>query len=143
MIPIPVHHLATDVMWPKVQAYLEPAIAHNSCSGWFPDTLKQAIGAGQVILFVDDMVNPRNALTAQFQTWSRQDPITKRWFGDRVFYINFMGGEGGEIDWKEGLKHMREYGHKMGAVRVCFNARDGWFRKFDLKRLVTLCEIKE
>lgn len=87
---------------------------------------------GRMLLFVDDPVDPRNALTCQFQTWG----------GERVLYVSFMGGEGG-ADWAAAFRHIREFANRMGVSRICANLREGWHKHLNARRLVTLCEIEE
>lgn len=132
MIPVQVSQFAIDIVFPKVAEYLAPAILHNRCSGWTLDTLMAECAAGRMLLFVDDPVNPKNALTCQFQTWG----------GERVLYISFMGGEGG-ANWRDAFHHMRQFANRLGVSRICANLREGWHKHLKARRLVTLCEIEE
>ena len=127
----PVNQFAVDIVFPKVAHWLEPAIMHNRCSEWTLDSVYGECVNGRMILFVDDMANPMNALVASFRTWG----------GERVFYIAFMGGAGGE-DWPQAMEQMRNFANRFGVTRVTANLRDGWTRHFKVKRLATLCEIE-
>jgi hypothetical protein len=130
--PFLVSQYAVDITFPKVAGYLAPAIEHNRCSEWTIDSVYQECLAGRMFLFVDDMLNPQNCLVARFATWD----------GERVLYIAFMGGEGGE-NWREAFRHMREFANRFGVTRVAANLRDGWLRHLKVKKLSTLCEIEE
>ena len=132
MTPELVSQLSVDIVFPKIAHYLAPAIEHNRCSEWTLDTVYSECVAGRMLLFVDDQQDPKNALVASFRTWG----------GERVFYIAFMGGEGGE-DWPEAFTHMRAFASRFGVSRVTANLRDGWLRHLKVKKLVTLCEIEE
>ena len=132
MIPIPVSQFAVDVVFPKVAAWIEPAINHNRCSEWTLDAVYSECVAGRMILFVDDMTNPQNALVGKFAIWS----------GERVFYIAFMGGAGGE-NWPDAFQHIKAFARKFGVTRVAANLRDGWLNHFKVKKLTTLCEIED
>ena len=128
---IPVSQFAVDILFPKVAHWLEPAISHNRCSEWTLDSVYAECVAGRMILFVDDMVNPQNALVGSFRIWG----------GERVFYIAFMGGAGGE-NWSEIIEHIKNFANRFGVTRITANLRDGWLKHFKVKRLATLCEIE-
>lgn len=128
---IPVSHLAVDVIFPKVAPWLEAAISHNRCSEWTLDGVYAECAASRMVLFVDDMANPQNALVGRFTNWG----------GERVFYIAFMGGAGGE-DWPQAMRQVREFAARFGVVRITANLRDGWLKYLKVKKLATLCEIE-
>ena len=132
MIPMLVSQLAADITFPKIAHYLQPAIEHNQCSEWTLDTVYSECVAGRMLLFVDDMHNPKNCLVARFATWG----------GERVFYIAFMGGEGGK-DWGDAFTHMRAFASRFGVNRVTANLREGWLKHLKVKKLAILCEIEE
>lgn len=132
MTPQLVPYLSVDIIFPKVAHYLAPAIQHNECSRWTVDAVMQECVAGRMLLFVDDMLDPKNALTCQFQTWG----------GERVLYVSFMGGEGG-ANWREAFTHIRAFANRLGVKRICADLREGWHRHLKARRLVTLCEIEE
>lgn len=132
MTPMEVSQLAVINVFPKVVKYLAPAIAHNRCSEWTLDTVYNECAAGRMILFVDDFIEPKNALVAKFATWDNE----------RVFVISFMGGEG-NVDWNEAFAHMKAFANRFGVSRVAAWLRDGWMRHLKVKRLATLCEIEE
>lgn len=132
MTPYLVSHYGVDAIFPRVAGYLQKAIEHNRCSGWTTAALYQACSRREAFLFVDDIENPKNAMTLRFETWG----------GEPVCYIMFLGGEGG-CDWVAAMPHIRKFAEALGAKRVCANLRDGWLRKFKAKRLASLCEIEE
>lgn len=132
MMPLVVPHHLIDAYFPLVSPYLEKAIEHGRCSGWTVPGLYQACARREAILFVDSHENPKNALVGRFETWA----------GEGVFYIMFMGGEGGG-DWAEGVKHVREFANQFGVNRVCAHLRKGWLKHFKAREIVSLCEIEE
>ena len=127
-----VHQFVAGEMFQKVAGYLQPAIEYNRCSAWTLPSLMQQVAAGNVLLFVDDMKNPENALTAQFCEWG----------GERVFYIMFMGGKG-RADWAVVFRQLREFAANLGVSRVCANMRPGWLKHLKAKPLITLYEIED
>lgn len=132
MIPQLVHALSVDVIFPKVVRYLIPAIEHERCSEWTPDAIYQELLAGRQLLFVDDMHDPKNALVARFATWG----------GERVLYLAFCGGEG-NADWRQAMRHIKQFAARYGVSRVTGHFRDGWSKHFKMRKLVTLYEIEE
>lgn len=132
MIPLPVHQLAVDNLFPKIARYLAPAIDHERCSEWTLDSVYQECLAGRMILFVDDMLDPKNALVGSFRVWG----------GDRVFYLAFMGGEG-KADWPQAMRHLKMFAASFGVSRVTAHFRDGWAKHFKMRRLISLYEIEE
>ena len=132
MIPLPVHQFAVDTVFPKIARYLAPAIDHERCSEWTLDSVYQECIAGRMILFVDDMLEPKNALVGSFRVWG----------GERILYLAFMGGEG-KADWRQAMKQIREFATKFGVSRITANARDGWAGHLKMRRLVSLYEIEE
>lgn len=128
---VPVNQFAIDILFPKVAHWIEPAISHNRCSEWTLDGVYAELVAGRMILFVDDMNEPQNVLVASFRNWG----------GERVLYIAFMGGAGGE-NWPEAMEQMRNFAARFGVTRITANLRDGWLKHFKVKRLATLCEIE-
>lgn len=132
MIPVPVHQLSVDVTFPKIARYLLPAIEHERCSEWTLDSVYQECVAGRMILFVDDHLDPKNALVARFVNWG----------GERVLYLAFMGGEG-KADWRQAMKHIKMFAAGLGVSRVAAHLREGWTHYFKARRLVALYEIEE
>jgi hypothetical protein len=127
-----VPYLSMDVVFPKVAKYLEKAINHEGCSSWTITSLYSACATRQAYLFVDDLIDPKNAGTVQFQIWG----------GRTVCYIMFLGGEGG-MDWRKEMRQFRQFAHSMGVTQIYANVRDGLLRVFSHKRIVTLIEILE
>lgn len=132
MTPVPVSQFAVDIVFPKIAPWIEPAISHNRCSEWTLDAVYGECVNGRMMLFVDDMQTPKNALVGKFSTWG----------GERVFYIAFMGGAGGE-NWPVAMRQIKEFAAKFGVTRVTANLRDGWMKHFKVKKLTTLCEIED
>jgi hypothetical protein len=132
LIPVPVHQLSVDVTFPKIARFLLPAIEHERCSEWTLDSVYQECLAGRMILFVDDHLDPKNALVARFVNWG----------GERVLYLAFMGGEG-KADWRQAMKHIRTWAAGLGVSRVAAHLREGWTHYFKSRRLVALYEIEE
>lgn len=132
MIPVLVSQYAVDVVFPKIAAHLDKAIKHERCSEWTLDSVYQECLAGRMFLFVDDMLDPHNALTCRFANWD----------GERVLYIAFMGGAG-NADWRQAMKHIRTFATRFGVSRIAANARDGWAKHIKMRRLVSLYEIEE
>jgi hypothetical protein len=132
LIPVPVSQFAVDVVFPKVARFLLPAIEHERCSEWTLDSVYQECLAGRMILFVDDHLDPKNALVARFVNWG----------GERVLYLAFMGGEG-KADWRQAMKHIRTWATGLGISRIAGHLRDGWAGHLKVRRLVSLYEIEE
>jgi hypothetical protein len=132
LTPVLVSQFSVDIVFPKIAHYLQPAIEHNRCSEWTLDAVYSECVAGRMLLFVDDQINPKNALVARFATWG----------GERVFYIAFMGGEGGE-NWADVFQHIKSFALRYGVARVTANLRDGWMKFLKVKKLATLCEIED
>jgi hypothetical protein len=132
LIPLPVHQLAVDTVFPKIARYLAQAIDHERCSEWTLDSVYQECIAGRMILFVDDMLDPKNALVGSFRVWG----------GERVFYLAFMGGEG-KADWRQAMRHIKAFATGFGVSRVTAHLREGWTHYFKTRRLVALYEIEE
>ena len=129
---IPVSQFAVDAIFPRVAHFLAPAIAHNRCSHWTPEALYQECVAGRWILFVDDHAEPRNAMLGRFDVWQ----------GERVFYVGFLGGEGG-TDWQEAFNQLAAFARRFGVTRITAHARDGLLRHLQHRKLSTLVEIED
>jgi hypothetical protein len=119
-----------DQIYPKVSDHLVKAINHNRISGWTVGSLFGACRAGQTFLWVDDMIEPKNAATAQFVNWG----------GEEKLYVMFMAGEG-NLDWLGELEHFFQFAEKHGVTDVVANVRDGWLPRLPHKRLATLVRL--
>jgi hypothetical protein len=127
-----VPYLSVDAVFPKVAKYLKKAIDHGGVSAWTVPSLFSACATRQAYLFVDDLINPKNAATLQFPIWGERT----------VCYIMFLGGEGG-MDWRDEMQHFRRFAQSMGVTQIYANVRDGLLPILPHKRVVTLIEILE
>lgn len=132
MTPLVVPQHLVDAYFPLVAGHLDKAIKHNRCSAWTIQGVYRACAMREAYLFVDDNENPKNALVGQFVHWD----------GEPVFYVMFMGGEGG-ADWPEAFKGIRQFAEQYGCKRIAASLRDGWFKHLKARKLATLCEIEE
>jgi hypothetical protein len=134
--PYLVPQAMTPAIFPSVAGYLAKAVNLNHASEWTVDALGQACANGHVLLFVDDIANPKHALTLQFRNWG----------GVPTCYIMFLGGEGGSYDWIARLPYIRAFAEAHGVRRITANLRMGLWRRlrsvFRIKPLAILCEIE-
>lgn len=123
-------------IWPRVAPYLARAVDHNRASEWTIESLGQACANGHVLLLVDDICDPRHALTMQFRNWG----------GLPTCYIMFLGGEGRGYDWMARLPWIKEFAAAHGVNRLTANLRMGLWRKlagvFTIRPLAVLVEIE-
>jgi hypothetical protein len=124
--------LSMDTVFPKAAPHLERAIKRGGHTTWTIPGLATACAVRQVYLFVDDLIDPKNACVGQFMPWHSGD----------VFFIMFIGGKGG-LNWKEAIKDVWQFAKANRVNRIAGNGRDGWMRHVKCKKLATLIELIE
>lgn len=134
--PVQVPQYAVAAIWPRIAPYLARAVEHNRASEWTIDSLGNACANGHVVLFVDDLTDPKHALTLQFRNWG----------GVPTCYIMFLGGEGKGYDWMARLPYIRAFAEAHGVKRLTANLRMGLWRRlasaFTIRPLAVLVEIE-
>ncbi len=131
MHPVPVE--LVDTYWPYVAPLLEPAVHYRSISEWNLGDLWRHCRKGDVFLFIDDLEAPKNCLTLEFM----QNPT-----GQHAL-IRFLGGQGGEFDWPDGVQQVKEIARMNGCDRVLARVRPGLHKRIGGKPINTLCELGE
>lgn len=125
---------AVEVVFPRVAKYLQKAISVNKMSGYTIAALRRQVLNNEVLLAVDSLLDPNNAVVFKLEEWQ----------GEPTCYIQFLGGRGkGRTDWNDALQQLAEYARGYGYNRFVTHMRHGFTKKkLKYRPLAILAELE-